>query len=135
MDVAIAIAITQKRRAFRRRMMSFAILCTTIIIPGRRSAPFCCVELIPKGETSIVEALPQQHDIREGVVHREDDHSGQDALKHGSQDIKDISGQPDDDEKQGEAIGGPAAEVFDDLRRKDDDPAGDGDGAEKENGN
>lgn len=45
-------------------------------------------------------------------------------MKDGAEDIEDIAEEPDDDKGEGEAIGGGAAEVFDYLRGKDYDPAG-----------
>lgn len=42
-----------------------------------------------------------------------------------SEDIENIAKQPDNDEEDREAIGGGTAEVCEDLRRIDDDPAGD----------
>ena len=50
-------------------------------------------------------------------------------MQHGAEDVEDIAQQPDDDEEEGQASCGVAAEVFEDLRRKDDDPAGYGDGS------
>ena len=73
--------------------------------------------------------MAKQHDICEGVVDGEDSHGGKDALQDGTEDVEDIAEEPDDDEKKGQAIGGGAAEVLDDLGGKDDDPAGYGYGA------
>lgn len=50
-------------------------------------------------------------------------------MEDGAQDVADIAGEPDNDEEDGEAIGGGAAEVFKDLGREDYDPAGDRDGS------
>lgn len=49
-------------------------------------------------------------------------------MQDGAEDIEDIAGEPDDDEQEGEAIGGGASEVLDDLWREDYDPTGYGDG-------
>ena len=45
-------------------------------------------------------------------------------MEHGANDVKDIAQEPDDYEEEGEAGGGVAAEVFEDLGRKYYDPAG-----------
>ena len=50
-------------------------------------------------------------------------------MQYGAEDVEDIPKQPDDDEDEGERIGGGAPEIFDYLRGEDDDPAGYGDGA------
>ena len=57
------------------------------------------------------------------------DHRGENTLHDGSKDVEDVTGEPDDEEKEGEAIGGLAAEILDDLRGEDDNPTSDGDGA------
>jgi hypothetical protein len=46
-------------------------------------------------------------------------------LKHGSENIEDIPGKPNDDELQRESIGRSSSEVFNNLWRKDNNPAGD----------
>lgn len=86
-------------------------------------------DLVLEGEAPVVEALPQQDHVRDGVVYGQYNHGGQDALEHGAQYVEDIAEEPDDDEVQGEAVGGAAAEVLDDLRAEDDDPASNGDGS------
>ena len=45
-------------------------------------------------------------------------------LKDRSEYIEDVAKEPDDNEREGEAICRGAPEVFYDLRRKDDHPAG-----------
>ncbi len=50
-------------------------------------------------------------------------------MKYGAEDVADVAREPDDDEEDGEAICGVAAEVFQDLGGEDYDPAGDGDGS------
>jgi hypothetical protein len=44
-------------------------------------------------------------------------------LKHGAENIEDISGKPDDDELQRESICRSSPEILNYLRRKDNDPA------------
>ena len=73
--------------------------------------------------------MRQQHRVGKGVVDGQDGHGGENALEDGTEDVADVAGEPDDDEEDGEAIGGGAAEVFEDLGGEDDDPAGDGDGS------
>ena len=50
-------------------------------------------------------------------------------LQDGAENVKDITGEPDDDELQGQAIGTAAAEVLKYLWREDDDPTCNGDGS------
>lgn len=78
---------------------------------------------VGEGEAAVVEALAKQDDVCEGVVDCQDDHGWEDALEHGSQDVEDIAGEPDDDEEEGETVCRTAAEVFDDLGGEDHDPA------------
>lgn len=84
---------------------------------------------IAECEPTIVENLKDENDVGKGVVDSEDDHGGQDPLQDAADDVEDVARQPDDDEGDGEALGGRAAEVLDDLRGEYHDPAGDGDGA------
>jgi hypothetical protein len=44
-------------------------------------------------------------------------------LEHGTKNVEDIAGEPDDDELKGEAIGGRPPEVLEDLGGEDYDPA------------
>lgn len=46
-----------------------------------------------------------------------------------AEDVEDIAEEPDDDEGEGEAVGGGAAEVLDYLRGENNDPAGNGYGS------
>lgn len=78
---------------------------------------------VGEGEAAVVEALAEQDDVCERVVDCQDDHGWEDALEHGSQDVEDIAGEPDDDEEEGETVCRTAAEVFDDLGGEDHDPA------------
>ena len=48
-------------------------------------------------------------------------------MKYGAEDVADVAGEPDDDEEDGQAICGVAAEVFEDLWGEDYDPTGDRD--------
>ena len=97
-------------------------LCHGLLIP-------CPIRLnhlfIPQPPAPIPNALSQQHDICHRIIHRQDRHRRQHALQNRAQDIEDIASKPYDDEEEGKAIGRGATEVFDDLRREDNDPAGD----------
>ena len=87
--------------------------------------------LVLQCEALVVEALRQQHDIGDSIVDGQYDHSGEDILEDGAEDIKDVADEPDDYELQGQAVGGAATEVLDDLRGEYDDPGGDGYGTGK----
>ena len=45
-------------------------------------------------------------------------------MQHCPENVEDIAESPDDDEEEGKAIGGGAAEILYDLRGVDDNPAG-----------
>ncbi|KAI4141491.1 MAG: hypothetical protein LQ340_007632 [Diploschistes diacapsis] len=81
-------------------------------------------EFVGEGKAAVVEALGEEDRVGKRVVDGQDDHSGEDALEDGAEDIEDVAGQPDHDEKDGEAFGAGAPEVFDNLGREDDEPAG-----------
>lgn len=51
-------------------------------------------------------------------------------MEHGTDDVEDITEKPGDDEEERQAVGRCSAEVFNDLRREDNNPAGNGYGAE-----
>lgn len=88
-----------------------------------------CVE---EGESSVVEALQQQYDIRKCVIYRQYGHRGQDTLHYSAKYIEYISGKPDNEEKEGKPVSGATSEILDDLRREHNDPACNGDGAGRE---
>jgi len=75
----------------------------------------------------IVEALAQQHYIRDGIVDSQYCHGGKHALEDGAEYVGDIAKEPDDNELEGEAVGGGAPKVLDDLGGEDYDPASYGD--------
>ena len=60
--------------------------------------------------------MAQKDNICESIVHGQYCHRREDTLKDGAENVEDIAEEPDDDEGEGEAVGGGAAEVFDYLR-------------------
>lgn len=85
--------------------------------------------MIYTSESELIHVEPQRVAIAprgevEGMYH-----GRQDALQDCAKNIEDIAGKPDNDELERESVGAGPAKVFEDLRREDDDPAGDGDGA------
>lgn len=84
---------------------------------------------IPQPETRIIKILRQQHNIRQRIINRQNQHRGQNILQYSAKNIEDISEKPDDDEFHTQTLGRTSPEIFDDLGREDDDPAGDGNGA------
>jgi len=68
--------------------------------------------------------LTQENNICERVVYSQYRHCWEDVLEDGAEDVEDIAEEPDDEEGEGEAVGGGAPEVFDYLGGEDYDPAG-----------
>lgn len=77
---------------------------------------------VRESKAAVVEALSEENDIRKGIVNRQYGHGGKNSLEDSTEYVEDITQQPDDDEDERQAVGGVTAEVFDDLRREDDDP-------------
>ena len=93
-------------------------------------------------ESAVVEALSQQYDIRECVVNGQDDrfdvsfgfsqaqgklithHCRKNSLHDSTNDIGEISKQPYDHKFYAQTFSAATSEVFNDLRREHDDPAG-----------
>ena len=81
--------------------------------------------LVRQCEAAVVEHLDHQHDVRQRVIDRQDDHGRQHPLEHGAEDVEHISRQPDDEKHNREPLGRAPSEVLDDLRREHHHPARD----------
>lgn len=118
-SLALVEVVGQQRRPLGGRARRMAVGRISSWGWGRRG----CGVITPS-ETLVVEALPQQHEVGNGVVDGEDEHRRQDALEDGAEDVEDIAQQPDDDELDREAVGRVSSEVFYYLGREDDNPGG-----------
>lgn len=84
------------------------------------------LRLIRPREASIVKTLKEKDDIGERIIYRQNDHRGEHPLQHGTKNVEDISGKPDDEEEQGKRVRRFPTKVFNNLGREYDDPACDG---------
>ena len=69
--------------------------CLSLIVGMRRN------NLVVPGEAAVVEALTQKYNISDEVVHGENDHCWQDALKDAANDIEKVTYTPYYDELDG----------------------------------
>ena len=76
-------------------------------------------DFVVPGEAAVVETLAEEDDVRQQVVHGQNDHGRQDALKDAANDIEEVAQAPDDDELYGEGLGATAAEILEDLGGED----------------
>lgn len=67
-------------------------------------------KLVP-GLVLVIEALPKEYDICEGIIDCENYHCGQHALEDGPKDIEDISSEPDDEKGERESFCRTTAEL------------------------
>lgn len=74
------------------------------------------LEVISQRETLVPEALEQQHNISERVVHSQDDHGGQYTLQHCADDVEKVAQKPYYDENDREAFCRASLPIFNDLR-------------------
>ena len=97
--------------------------------------------IVLEREAFIVEALRKEDNVGQGIVHGENDlgsqlyfgeqasvtssyHCGKNALQDGSKDVENISDQPYHNEDDRKSFCRTSTEIFKDLRREDDHPAG-----------
>ena len=120
--------ITQQRRLF--------MASTILHMPVRRWLR----HFVAKRESLVVEALGQQYYICQGVIYCKNDlcfssdefqtlrisvayHSWQHTLQDGAEDVEDVARKPYHDKHHRKTLRRAPTDVFEDLRRKDNNPA------------